>query len=225
MKGMSWEEQYRGYWRDVEWHLASQIKNQPYLLHWIMSANPHSILEVGAGTGKVCALTKRLLPEAKVVATDISPTLCRGMKKFMRAAKVDVEVECRDLFHLPYKDLSFDICFSIGVMEHFSIEDFKLGLGEQLRVARIVLIDLPLLHWFMERRSSQGDELVMPKATWIALLMESGWILDISFTGLPLEEDEMIVAVSLCPGASLYIAKDVTTEVNEAGKLGTRRLK
>ena len=134
----------------------------------------------------------------------------------MKAAKVDVEVECQDLFHLPYANLSFDVCFSEGVMEHFSLEDFSRGLKEQLRVGKIVLLSVPLLHWFLEGRSSQGDELVMTKAMWIMLLLRCGWILDISFLGPALEEIIMIAAMSTS-GASLRISKSGVMGVSETG--------
>ncbi|GAI95727.1 unnamed protein product [marine sediment metagenome] len=102
-------------------------------------------------------------------------------------------------------------------MEHFSLKDFKLGLKEQLRVAKIVLLTVPLFHWFAGGGSSQGDEIILPKAVWIGLLLQSGRLLDISFIGPPLEEIEMIAALSLCPGSYLYITKDLIMGVDMTG--------
>jgi len=201
-----WSDRYKDYYKDPEWKLAIQIKNQPYLLHWIMASSPHSVLEVGAGSGKACALVKRLLPKTRVVATDVDPVVCEGIVKFMEVAQVDVEVERQDVLHLPYEDLSFDVCFSEGVMEHFSMEEIGLGLVEQLRVSKIILVSVPLIHWFLRGFRGAGGEIAMAKAMWILLLQRAGMILDLSFLGDPLEEVTMLAALSNCPGTRLRIS-------------------
>lgn len=203
----NWSEEYKDYYKNVEWHLATQVKNQPHLLHWIMASRPSSVLEVGAGSGKACALVKRLLPGTRVVATDIDYGVYEGIKRFIEAAQVEVEVEQQDLFHLPYGDLSFDVCFSEGVMEHFSALEIPLGLKEQLRVGKLVLISVPLAHWFIQDMGSKGDEIKLTKVMWTLLLLRAGGILDLSFLGPPLEELMMVAAMSNCPGTRLRISE------------------
>ena len=54
--------------------------------------------------------------------------------------KGGVTFEKADAFNLPFDDDSFDVCFSQGFFEHFADNDIRKLLGEQLWVARKVVL-------------------------------------------------------------------------------------
>lgn len=200
-----WKD-YVDYDQELPWHLATCLKGDPYSLYWAMALEPKSILEVGAGSGRTSILMKRLLPEARVVATDIDPQACGVVKRLVEVAKVDVEVQQCDLLHLPYRDQHFDVCHSSGVMEHLAYEEVVRGLDEQLRVARAVIVGVPLVHWFLSGLSKRGDELVRTKVFWVHLFSRASCLLDFCCTG-PLQEEEFIIALlSRTQGVSLPLS-------------------
>jgi len=209
----SFREQYENYWKNLDWHLASMLKNSHYALHWAMALKPKSILEVGAGTGRMSILLKRLLPETKVVVLDIDPEVCAGIRKSVEVSGTTIEVLEADLLSLPFPDGSFDLCHSEGVMEHFSAEKMLTGVREQLRVARAVIVTVPLLHWFAQRRSSQGDELMWHKLQWIYRLSKVGCILDFALLGEPLEELLIMVLMSNDETISIPLSEDLFIKV------------
>lgn len=201
---------YKDQWKHIEWHLAVALRNNPYVLHWAMALKAKSIVEVGAGSGRFSLLMKRLLPEARVVATDIDPKACEGISRSAKAAAIDIEViEC-DLRSLPFPDRSFDICHSGGVMEHFSREDLVKGMEEQLRVAKGVVVLVPLVHWFLcSRLCRKGDELIMTKVSWLAFLQQIGRVLDFTLLGYPLEEIGLMALLTRDTTLSLPLTEDL----------------
>ena len=74
-----------------------------------------------------------------------------------------------DAFNLPFDDDSFDVCFSQGFLEHFSDDDIRKLLREQLRVSRKVLFSVPSF-WYP--RQDFGDERLMKKEDWLRILSE-----------------------------------------------------
>lgn len=208
----SFYEHYKDYYKYIPQHLASHLRNTPHTLYWIMALNAKTVMEVGAGSGGGSVLVKRLMPQARVVATDINPEVCASIVKFAKKARVKIEVECCDVLKLPYQAQSFDVCFSAGLMEHFSEELMLQGVKEQLRVAKVVLMDVPILHWFLSGLYRYGNELMLPKITWLDLLRRVGGILDVSFIGPPQEEIMMTVAMTNNPTVKLPIALGTTLQ-------------
>jgi len=186
---------YKDYQKGVNGHLATNVLNAGCLLHWVMLLNPGDILEIGAGSGKTSCLIKRLIPKARVVAADVDPEICKDIIEFSKRASVDIEVECCDTLALPYKDSEFDICFSIGLLEHFKKELMVKAICEQLRVAKVVMLDVPLIHWFFLPRAVDA-ELKWTKVQWLQALGRYSSILDFTLFGPPTEEIEMLIILS-----------------------------
>ena len=97
-------------------------------------------------------------------------------------------------------------------MEHFTKDLMLQGMREQLRVGKVVLMDVPILHWFLSGRYRHGDELMLPKMIWLDLLRTVGNVLDISFIGSTFEETLMTVAMSNNPTAKLPVARGTTLQ-------------
>ncbi len=201
----SFQEQYKDYKDDVPWHIAKNVLNNACLFHWIMIMEPKSVLEVGAGSGKSAVVIKRLLPEAKVVATDINPTICGNIREFARIAKTEIIVDCQDILSLNYPAQSFDVCYSVGLIEHFSVDNMKKAVKEHLRVGKLVLIEVPLVHWFLRGLSTQGDEIMWPKVRWIREFFKMGHILEVNLFDSVSEETTMLVTMTINKSVNLRI--------------------
>lgn len=192
----TWYEQYKDYYRNPHWHIGKNILNGACLFHWIVLLQPRSILEVGAGSGTACVVLKRLLPQAQIFATDIDERVCSSIQKLARSADVQIEVERQDALALTYAGQTFDVCFSCGLLEHFSQEDMTTCVSEQLRVSKYVLATVPLAHWFLSGLRAMGDELVWPKIMWLQLLSRQGNILDFTLHGGQGEEIGMTLVMT-----------------------------
>lgn len=110
------------------------------------------ILEIGAGDGRMIRLLQREGVRAEFWAADLC---ARPMKAPAQACIADAR-------SLPYPDNSFDLVYSLGVVEHFP--ETKVAVREHARVVRrggVVVITTPhfspqtFLRWLLRWKS--GD--------------------------------------------------------------------
>ena len=64
-----------------------------------------------------------------------------------------VEVKKFDGYHIPYPDKYFDVASAIHVLEH--VEHERMFLSEMARVAKTLIVEVPLEHTFRVNRSIQ----------------------------------------------------------------------
>ncbi len=108
----------------------------------LMAETPGSVLDVGAGTGKLSlALLNR---SCRVVSADASWEMLRiARRKAQRKGQVLRSVIC-DVQDLCFKEQALDCLVASRVLMH--IGDWKSVIAELCRVARrIVIIDVPSL--------------------------------------------------------------------------------
>jgi SAM-dependent methyltransferase len=92
------------------------------------------VLEVGAGNSAVLTfLARQYGSRAQFVGLDYSPNGCEMLARRAAREKVSVDVIQQDLFH-PDSALvgSFDVIYSLGVVEHF--KDVSIALGAKKRL-------------------------------------------------------------------------------------------
>lgn len=150
------------------------------------------ILEVGCGTGRFCCLLAKDFPDSQVLGIDISPNslkIANFLKEYLCVP--NVSFENGDLFQIPYCENYFDVVFSEGVIEHFSLEEkpnYKDAFKEMIRVAKRrgkVIVSVPnwycfphtIYKWFLEKLSKQykyGYEKSFKHSELIELFSEFG---------------------------------------------------
>jgi SAM-dependent methyltransferase len=100
----------------------------------IPDAHAKQVLETGSGTGLVSLeLAGR---GADVFLLDLSPEAVRFSRIAFEKAGSGQETIQADILSLPFKDDSFDVTWSGGVIEHFGQHDQIKILSEMLRVTR-----------------------------------------------------------------------------------------
>ena len=135
------------------------------LLITLLSPSTRRVLEVGCGTashscflsyfGKHClSLDKNA---AAMVAAAETKRRFGGRNQVVRG----------DAFHLPFTDNAFDVCFSAGLMEHFSDQEISWLLREQTRVGKRVVFSVPSDHYPL---SEFGDERQLSPHQWMQIL-------------------------------------------------------
>jgi SAM-dependent methyltransferase len=139
------------------------------LIEWLTSAT--TVLEVGTGTGMLSAFSSRTA--RNVVTLDNSGGVLTTAGRFFDTVDAPVRRVAGDAFRLPFRDRSFDVAFSQGLLEHFSDEAVRAIVREQSRVATRVIASVPTL-WYPHLGHLGpgliGNERLMTKRRWERLL-------------------------------------------------------
>ena len=115
------------------------------------------------------------------MAVDANTQLVEKVKRYEVAFPNLISVQA-DMFSMGFKDKTFDVAFSQGVLEHYCDDDIIRALLEQRRIARIVVIDVPNERG---KTGDYGDERSISPFQWRKLIRTSGLtIVDESARGI-----------------------------------------
>lgn len=95
--------------------------------------SPRTILDVGAGTGRITAELKRRYRRSRVIALDIAPGMLREAGRHQRIFR-RFERLCADALRLPLQSASIDIVFSNLMLQW--CDPIDEALGEVRRVLK-----------------------------------------------------------------------------------------
>ena len=147
--------------------LYNIIAHLEYLMV-IFLLRPKLILEVGCGTGTHSCFLSYF--NIKCVALEISKEIAILARAYNRRFKGRIyDFVIADAFHLPFKNDSFDVCFSQGVAEHFKNSDIKNFITAQLKVAKKIIISIPSNNFPYKEL---GDERLLDTTFWFTLLKD-----------------------------------------------------
>lgn len=135
---------------DREWNNCKEIDNiypnQQVIDHilYLFSGkiNNINILEVGAGSGSDSAFLSKL--GAKVTILDFSPQSIKIAKTIAKKENVELKTILSDCKKIPLRSNSYDLVFSVGLVEHF--KNPAPVIKEQIRLIKnkgFLLIDIP----------------------------------------------------------------------------------
>ena len=131
------------------------------------------LLEAGSGTG---TLSTYLATEGfDVTGMDIDDGMLEIAKKIGEEYNKEKNANFikGSIFDLDYKENEFSICFSNGVLEHFSNEKIIDTLEKQLKISETVIFGIPT-RYFTKEEAMYGDERYLPLAKWRKIIKASG---------------------------------------------------
>lgn len=174
-KHKSWAQFYRKSDGVNEIDRYAQIHQE--LISSILSERPKKILEAGCGPAIFSIYLSRfgahlekylgVQYDFQCTALDNDTEILKIAEKNNRDLKGIVQFVLGDIKQLPFNNLSFDLSFSQGVLEHFSNNEIELILDEQLRVAKTVLFSVP--HFFYHAKDF-GNERLLFEWQWKRIL-------------------------------------------------------
>lgn len=129
-----------------EW-LSTDIWHFPYAYKTFSKYIPKEarVLEVGFGSGRMLTRIAKEL-DCKCIGVDVEDGAFSSLSFFSRQHGVEVGVIKGSGFSLPFKDNSFDVVYSEGVIEHFPIGESEEMVREHIRACRrdsLVIISVP----------------------------------------------------------------------------------
>ena len=130
-------------------------------------------IEAGCGTGIVCS---ELGHEGyNVTGIDIDKNILELASKLEKEyfGENKVNFEEKSIFKLDYEEKSFDLCYSVGVLEHFTDEEIINSISQQLKIAKKVIIVIPT-KWFDDDEALHGDDRFLSLPYWRNLINKSG---------------------------------------------------
>ena len=142
------------------------------LLDMAQLAGTESILDLGCGTGRLVALTKRRYPDVQIKGIDPSPQMiARARARNRHHLPPDSFVNAHAT-ELPYHDHAFDVVFSSLVLHLLDRQATEQTLHEIHRVlkpqGRYVSIEFTSYpaHWFTRRQAAYPQDLI-PKTNFV----------------------------------------------------------
>ncbi len=77
------------------------------------------VLEIGCAPGKILAWVAKVL-KAEVSGLDYSTQGIDNARLLFDRLRISGDLRCEDVFETSFKEGSFDVAFSVGVIEHFN---------------------------------------------------------------------------------------------------------
>lgn len=130
------------------------------------------IIEVGCGTG---IITAEMAHEGyNSYGLDINERILDLAKKleFEYFGENKAEFLNQSLFELNFSKDYFELCYSVGVMEHFEDEQIIDSLKKQFKIAKKTIIVIPT-KWFDDSEMLHGDDRFLEIKKWRQLISQS----------------------------------------------------
>jgi ubiquinone/menaquinone biosynthesis C-methylase UbiE len=99
----------------------------------LMAAREGRVLDIACGTGKVMAMLAES-PSLRMFGCDISDML---IGKALQRGLARESLKVCDATSMPYGDDEFDFSYSIGSLEHFTVEGIAKVVAEAARTTKI----------------------------------------------------------------------------------------
>lgn len=150
-----------------------KLKQKRKLLNIIRKfSGDGKIIEAGCGTGIV---SSKLASEGYcVTAIDIDNEVLDLAKRveIENYGKIITNYKIDSIFDLDYGKDEFDLCFSVGVLEHFNDEKIVESIKKQIFISKKTIIVIPT-RWFDCADTLHGDDRFLKLSYWRELISKS----------------------------------------------------
>lgn len=175
---MGWLDLYNkeiGKYDNLKSYVDSKVGYKKPFIDLINKYNTSGkMLEAGSGTGTLSTYLAAN-EDFDVTGIDIDEDMIKLAKKIGEEYNPDKKAKFvkGSIFDLDYEDNEFSICFSNGVLEHFTNEQIIDTLERQLSISETVIFGIPT-RYFTKEEAMYGDERYLPLAKWRKIIKASG---------------------------------------------------
>lgn len=158
---------------DVDKYILKNLKKKKVYLDAIEKYSKNKkIIECGCGTGKISTYFQN--KGYSVTAVDIDDEILHLAKNIVKKSSFSEmpKFEIMSILNLQYKNKSFDVAFSNGVLEHFTDDEIIKILMEEMRIADIVIFGVPS-KYFNDDEFMHGDERYLTREEWRTLITKA----------------------------------------------------
>lgn len=166
---------------NIDKYILKNLKKKKVYLNAIEKyLKNKKIIECGCGTGKISTYFQN--KGYSVTAVDIDENILKLAENIVERSsfKETPKFEVMSIMNLKYKNKTFDVVFSNGVLEHFKDNEIIKILKEEIRIADVVVFGVPS-KYFNDNEFMHGDERYLTKEEWRTLIKKAN--------GKILEED------------------------------------
>jgi ubiquinone/menaquinone biosynthesis C-methylase UbiE len=130
------------------------------------------IIECGTGTGKLSTFFAQ--KGYKAFGIDIDDDMLQMARNLSEKLSPNCPVEFinANIKNIPFNDKTFSIAHSSGVLEHYSDNEIKDILNEEMRIADTVVFAVPS-QYFPDTQKMHGDERFLTHAKWVELIKDA----------------------------------------------------
>ncbi len=177
---MSWYEIYLEeikLKKDAKHYIEDKVRHKKIFIRMLQKYSDlgkKKIIEAGCGTGIISSYMAS--KGYDVVGIDIDSKillLANELANEYFANNKLLEFKIESIFELNYPKESFDVCFSNGVLEHFSDDEILDTLKLQLQIAKYVVVGIPT-QFFDKKEALYGNERFLPLDYWRFLITKAG---------------------------------------------------
>lgn len=177
---MSWYEIYLEeikLKKDAKHYIEDKVRHKKIFIRMLQKYSDlgkKKIIEAGCGTGIISSYMAS--KGYDVVGIDIDSkilSLANELANEYFDNNKLLEFKIESIFELNYPKNFFDVCFSNGVLEHFSDDKILDILKLQLQIAKYVVVGIPT-QFFDKREALYGDERFLPLDYWRFLITKAG---------------------------------------------------
>lgn len=157
----------------IDDYIYNKLKTKKKIIKLIDKyATNNEVMELGSGTG-VLALYISTIGK-HVIALDKDIDMINLSKTYFldKFPNGNIEYLCDDIRNLKKKQ-RFDVCYSIGILEHYSDKEILKIIKKQLRICNFVIFGIPT-KYFDEDKKMYGNERYLSLEYWRFLIKVSG---------------------------------------------------
>ena len=156
----------------VEKYIEEKLRTKKTIINLINKyATNHKVMEFGSGTGVLSLHVSSL--NNNVTAVDMDQDMIDLSKKYFldKFDSKNIKYICGDIRDIKIKE-KYDVCYSIGVLEHYSDSEIIDLINKQLSFSRYVIFAIPT-KYFDEDKKMYGNERYLPLRYWRGLIKQS----------------------------------------------------
>lgn len=157
----------------IDNYINEKLKTKKKIIKLInkYSAN-NKIIELGSGTGILALYISTFGKEVSALDKDMDMIKLSKKYFYKKFKNNNIKYIYSDIENFCTSE-KYDVCYSIGLLEHYSDEEIINLINKQLEISEFVIFGIPT-KYFDENKKMYGNERYLPIKYWRKIIKKSG---------------------------------------------------